>query len=159
MRAFNGYIASVFLYNSEIWTLTKNLENTINTFQRRQLRNILGIHWPQTISNEELYARTKTEPWNTTVRRRRLNWLWHLMRLHPDTPARQALTEYLRKVKRPKGRPTHTWMEQIRKDLLQVNIKLDQQCARNTADQLCELTKDRDRWRAIVRRVVLAYSE
>ena len=43
VRAFNAYIASVFLCNSEIWTLTKDLENTINTFQRRQLRNILGI--------------------------------------------------------------------------------------------------------------------
>ncbi len=159
MRAFNAYIASVFLYNSEIWTLTKNLENTINTFQRRQLRNILGIHWPKTISNEELYTRTKTKPWNTTVRRRRLNWIGHMMRLHPDTPARQALTEYLRTVKHPKGRPTHTWMEQIRKDLLKVIIKLDQSCARNTTDQLSELTKDRDRWRAVVRRVVLAHSE
>ncbi len=88
MWAFSAYIESVFLYNSEIWILTKNLENAINTFQHRQLRNILGIHWPQTISNKELYARTKTEPWNTTVRRWCLNWLGHLMHLHPDTPAK-----------------------------------------------------------------------
>ena len=44
-RAFNAYIASIFLHNSELCTLTKNLKNTINTkFQRRQFRNILEIH-------------------------------------------------------------------------------------------------------------------
>ena len=32
MRTFNAYVASVFLYNSELWTLTKKLENTVNTF-------------------------------------------------------------------------------------------------------------------------------
>ena len=31
IRTFNAYVASVFLYNSELWTLTKKLENTVNT--------------------------------------------------------------------------------------------------------------------------------
>ncbi len=46
IRTFNAYAASVFFYNSELWTLTKKLENTVNTFQRRHLRKILGKHWP-----------------------------------------------------------------------------------------------------------------
>ena len=33
IRTFNAYVASVFLYNSELWTLTKKLENAVNTFQ------------------------------------------------------------------------------------------------------------------------------
>ena len=45
IRTFNESVASVFLYNSGLWTLTKKLENTVNTFQRRHLRKILGIHW------------------------------------------------------------------------------------------------------------------
>ena len=110
IRTFNAYVASVFLYNSELWTITKKLENTVNTFQRRRLRKILGIHWPNKITNIELYTKTKTEEWSITIQRRRLNWLGHLMRLHPETPSRLALVEYLRKVKRPKGRPQRTWM-------------------------------------------------
>ena len=55
IRTFNAYVASVLLYNSELWTLTqKNLENTVNTFQGRHLRKILDIHWPKTIANIEL---------------------------------------------------------------------------------------------------------
>ena len=55
------YVASVFLYNSELLTLAKKLENTVNTFQRRHLRKILDIHWPKKITNIELYTETKTE--------------------------------------------------------------------------------------------------
>jgi len=47
LRTFTAYVASVFLYNSELWTLTKKLENTIETFQRIQLKKILGIIWQE----------------------------------------------------------------------------------------------------------------
>ena len=154
LRTFNAYVASVFLYNSELWTLTKKLENTIDTFQRRHLRKILGINWQRNISNNELYARTKCEPWSEIIRGRRLTWLGHLMRLHPETPARKALKEYLRKVKRPQGRPKTTWMQTVRQDLTSIGIKLDLSKEAQTLKRLSELTHDRKNWRGIVRRVV-----
>ena len=126
----------------------------VNTFQRRQLRKILGIHWPKKITNIELYTKTKTEEWSTTIQRRRLNWLGHLMRLHPETPARLALAEYLRKVKRPKGRPQRTWMELIKHDLKAI-ILLDYNKPNKTIEQLTQMAHDRNYWRNIVRRVVL----
>ena len=36
---------------------------------------------------------TKCEPWSIVTERRRLSWLGHLMRLNPETPARQSLKE------------------------------------------------------------------
>ena len=97
LRTLNAYVASVFLYNSELWTLTKKLENNIDTFQRRHLRKILGINWQRNITNNEIYARTKCAQWSEIIRGRRLTWLGHLMRLNPETPARKALEEYLTK--------------------------------------------------------------
>ena len=38
VRSFNCCVSSVFLYNCETWTLTKKLENVIDSFQRRLLR-------------------------------------------------------------------------------------------------------------------------
>ena len=81
-------------------------ENTINTFQRRHPRNILGINWQRNIANSELYATTKCEPWSEKIGERSQTWLEHLMRLHPETPERKALKEHFRKLKRPQGRPT-----------------------------------------------------
>ena len=76
------------------------------------------------------------------------------MRLHPETPARKALEEYLRKVKRPQGRPKTTWMQTIRQDLNSIGIKLDLSKATKTLNRLLELTHDRKTWRSIVKRVV-----
>ena len=155
LRAFNAFVASIFLYNSELWTLTKCLENTIDTFQRRQLRGILGIRWPKKITNDELYKKTKCEPWSKTIKRRRLNWLGHLIRLHPDTPARKALREYLRTTKRPRGRPKFTWMQQAKQDLQCANINLDLRNDIQTIKTLEELTHNRQNWHATVKYVML----
>ena len=79
------------------------------------------------------------------------------MILHPETPARLALaelSEYLRKVKRPKGRTQRTWMELIKHDLKAIVI-LDYNKPNKTIEQLTQMAHDRNYWRNIVRRVVL----
>ena len=59
VRTFNAYPASVFLYNSELWTLTDTLEKQVDSFQRRMLRRVINICWPKVISNERLYEKTE----------------------------------------------------------------------------------------------------
>ncbi len=51
MRLFNAYITSVFMYNVEIWSLNKTLENRIDRFHRNHLRKLLKIRWLHRISN------------------------------------------------------------------------------------------------------------
>ena len=67
LRIFKAYIESIFLYNSELWTLAKTLENTIDSFQRRILRKVIHVKWPRTINNQELYERTHMIPWSVTI--------------------------------------------------------------------------------------------
>ena len=78
MRAFDAYISSIFLYNSELWTLTSSIEKQIDSFQRRLLRkNILNIKWPTVMSNEDVYNQTKANKWSIVIKRRRMRWLGH----------------------------------------------------------------------------------
>ena len=92
IRILNAYAASIFLYNSETWTLiTASHIKQIHSFHRRLMRTVLHVRWPRIITNEDLYRRTKAEPWSKTICRRRLNWLGHVMRLDEKTPARVAL--------------------------------------------------------------------
>ena len=72
------FFKSVFLYNSELWTLTKTLEKDINVIQRHLLRSILNIYYLKVISNKDLHEKTKTIPWKVVVKRRRLSWTGHL---------------------------------------------------------------------------------
>ena len=87
-------ISSVFLYNSEIWTTTKNMEEEIDKYQRTNLRRILNIRYPRIITNEMLYNTTNQKPWSQTVRRRRLSFFGHMARLPDDASAKFALNEF-----------------------------------------------------------------
>ena len=121
-RLFEAYITSIFLYNCEIWTLTKELENEIDVFQRCLLRKILNIYYPKTITNNYLYEKTKLKPWSSSVRFKRLKWLGHVFRLPRDSPAPIALKEAIRKVKKPKGGQIATWLSITQKQLKELNI-------------------------------------
>ena len=116
IRTFNAFCASIFLYNSELWSLTSTQEHQIDSFQRRLLRQVINIRWPKKISNEELYNKTKVQPWRIKIKGRRLTWLGHLMRLHKNTPARRALNESLQPIKKKVGRPPITWIKLIEKN-------------------------------------------
>ena len=102
---FIAFIISIMLYNSELWVLTETLNEKIDAFQRKQLRNTLEIKWPKTITNENLYKIIKIEPWSIIIKLRR-----HLARLDPLTPTRGSLKEALEPINRKQGRPTKTWI-------------------------------------------------
>ncbi len=55
-RIFKTYIESVFLYNSELWTMDVRLEDNIDVFQRNLIRRsrALKIDWKDKIRNEDL---------------------------------------------------------------------------------------------------------
>ena len=79
IRIFRAYIESIFLYNSELWTLTNTLERSIDSFHWRLLRKVIHVTWPRVITNEELYKRTKVTPWSLIICKRRLSWFGHLL--------------------------------------------------------------------------------
>ena len=152
---FNTFTAtaSIFLYNSELWTLNTTRENEIDAFQRKQIRILMGRQWPNIISNENLYRITEIEPWSITIKRRRLNWLGHLLRMNKDTPARIALTEYFRYATRKVGRPPSTWIKVIEKDLqavLDIQINSEKQM-----NWLAVMAEDRKEWREFVDSIML----
>ena len=150
LRLFNTYVGSIFLYNSELWTLNKTLEDKVDSFHRRQLRFAIGIFWPRKISNEELYTRTKAKPWSKVIQKRRLKWLGHMMRLDSSTPARKSFNEVNTPVHRRRGRPTTRWIDVIKKDLSLANIVLS---PNNIILTLQQLTENRRRWKDIIHQV------
>jgi sorting nexin-29 len=142
-RIFEAYVNSIFLYNSETWTLTKQLEKNIDVFQRTLLRMMLNVKKIDKIKNEEIHKKTNIVPWSETIKRRRLNWFGHLIRLDEKTPVKQAFEEALRYTKKPQGRPKPTWIALIKKDLYNIDPLMNLQRAE-------EIAKDRIAWRKFV---------
>ena len=89
LRIINSNIKSVLLYGSETWRLTKALLSKVQSFLNK--RQILGIFWPNVITNEELWARTGQGDVETTIKRRKWKWIGHTLRKAPNNTTRMAI--------------------------------------------------------------------
>ena len=138
---------SVFLYHCELWTTTKTINDQIDAFHRRLLRYAIGTRYPHIVSNDTLYDMTKCEPWSKTIKKRRLSWFGHLLRMDDDVPARIALKEALVPSKRKRGRPTTNWLAIIKQDLESMNIKSNLTNP-ETFKEIETICSDRDEWKA-----------
>ena len=116
VRLFNSNVKSVLLYGAETWQITKASMNKIQTFINQCLRRILRIHWPETISNENLWARTQQTPVEKDIRQRRWRWLGHTLRKPSSSISRQALN-WNPQGQRKRGRPRNTWRRELEKDI------------------------------------------
>ena len=137
LRIFRACVESIFLYNSELWTVTKTIENKIDSYQRRLQRRAINIKWPKKISSERLNEITKHRKWSESIKTRRMRWFGHAVRLHSDTPAKQALEEATRNVKKLRGGQKTTWIKTLEKDLKEQGM---------TIDSATEKAKDRKEW-------------
>ena len=129
VRLFNSNVKSVLLYGAETWRTTKaSSMKKIQTFINQCLRRILRIHWPETISTENLWARAQQTPVEEDIRRRRWRWLGHTLRKPPSSTGRQALNRNPQG-QRKRGRPRNTWRRELEKDIkVQMQRNLDNFC-------------------------------
>ena len=86
---YNVYVRSIFLYNCSTWVANKTINNKLDSFHRRQLRQCLNIIYPKIIKNEELYRITKQPVISDYIAKRRIQHLGHILRR--DTPTRDIL--------------------------------------------------------------------
>ena len=116
-----------------------------NSFHRKLLRKLLNIKWPKQITNEDLYSKTKEKPWSNIIAEQRIRWLGNALRLPENTPAKMALTESIRHVERPRGRPQTTWLQSVKKQLSEINI---------TWEKASLLAQDPQQWRNVVKEFI-----
>ena len=82
----------------------------------------MGVAWSKIRNSKEYYKKTGAEKWSNLVKRRRLSWLGHLLRLDEETQAKKTLAENLRKVKKKCGRRKTCWIYIIKKNFQHLNI-------------------------------------
>ena len=83
----------------------------VDSFQRLIIRTFaLNVWWAAIVTNEEIFTKTKLEPWSIIIGKRRLKWFGKEARVDPSTSARSALHYALEEFRRPRGRPLKTWL-------------------------------------------------
>ena len=121
---------------SECLDLAKSGQTFINTC----LRRILQIHWPDKISNADLWMKTEQLPAEDEIGRRKWGWIGHTLRRPAPSTTRQALT-WNPQGKRKRGRPRNTWRRDLQADTKRMGL---------TWNQLETKAKDRGVWRSLV---------
>ena len=97
MRLYNSCVRSRLLYNAGVSAYTKVLLDKIDAARRRHLRRLLGIYYPERISNLELYKQTESKPISVGITGLRWTMLGHTLRLPDETPGNKATTQYYRR--------------------------------------------------------------
>ena len=140
LRIFNACVMSVLLYGCETWGISVGSMKKLQVFCNRCLRRICKIFWPQTVSNSDLYALTKTKPISKEISKRKWRWIGHVLRRPSDNIAQQALDWNPQGSRRP-GRPSNTWRRTVEREI-------------NTTGkswrQVKALAFDREKWKQFI---------
>lgn len=81
MRHLRCYVFTVLLYGIESWTLTEATTKKLEAFEMWIYRRMLKISWTARITNKEVLRRMKKElEILYTIKRRKLEYLGHIMR-------------------------------------------------------------------------------
>ena len=126
MQLFKSTVESVLLYSCEALAITESLGSRIDASHRALMRYCLSVHYPERISNTNLYARSQIEPATQTLTRNRLRLVGHALR-RPDLPLamflhpkNQATEPY-----RHGGALRRTFQDQLFDDLSAIGLQLN----------------------------------
>ena len=88
---------------------SKHMLRKVDSFRRRIIRTfVLNVRLPTIVKNEEIFTKTKVEPWSIIIGKRYLKWFGKVARMDPSTSARSALHYASEEFRRPRGRPPKT---------------------------------------------------
>ena len=167
MKLYNSLVKSVLTYNSCTWGLKKNDEKNLDSFHRKQLRQVIGVYYPHRISSKKLYELTNARPLTIDITQARWKMFGHVLRMEENTPARKAMKYYFQvpEAKKYRGRKRATIVTTLNRDIERtkkqcegfaipsLKSELDLQNIRVTA-------LDRNHWQKIVKMVTnAAYSD
>lgn len=160
MHTYIALVQSVLLYNASTWGLRQDVLNKLDTFHRKHLRRIVGIRWPQRISNKELYKLCNVQPLSITISRLRWQLFGHILRLDPNTPAQIAMDYYCTKsikcLKSGRAKTTlpillfnefHNYKQSFKKSSYRQQHK-------TALKELRKVASDRIKWRKVVDSIV-----
>ena len=78
VQLFRATVESVLLYNSETWSINKNMQKRIDGCYTRMLRMATNTSWKEKTTNEVLYQ--DLQPLSQSIRERRMRLAGHCIR-------------------------------------------------------------------------------
>jgi hypothetical protein len=118
----------------------KTTTSMLQTFVNCCLWRILNIHWPEVISNEDLWRRTEETEMSMQIKRQKWNWIGHKLSTGNEAIEREAW-DWNPHWKRRRGRPRHTWRRSVHNEVLEKG---------KSWNEVRRMAGNRTRWRCFV---------
>ena len=146
IRLYESLVTSILLYNCCCWAAPQTVLESVNVLQRKHLRQIIRIFWPNTISNEALYKRCGVTPLTDRINKARWNMLGHVLRSGNCTPAYQALRFAAVGCKNMKGRRGHHRTNSF--DIIECDLRLHKLYLQteNDFNNFVDIAQNRKKW-------------
>jgi hypothetical protein len=150
IKIYKTIILPVVSYGCETLSLTLREEHRLRVFEIRVLRRIFGSKRDEVtggwikLHNEELHGLYSSPSIVRVIKTRRMRWTGHVARMGEVRGAYNILVgkpEWRRTL----GRARRRWEDNIKKDLREIGF--------GDVDFI-HLAQDRDRWRALVNKVM-----
>jgi len=138
VNLFKATCLSILLYGCEGWTLTKKLEDKLNSYATSCYRIMLGIKRLDFISNEEVLRQVQQEKLIQLIQQRQLRFLGHILRKPEDELANKYALYHPRHGKRKVGRPKTLFHQYIARVICQGNPP--------TPEEIRLMAQDRTNW-------------
>ena len=122
---YEAMVVSVIMYNCSSWAATNETLRQLDVCHRNHLRQILKIHYPNRISNENLYKLCSTKPLSERVKVARWKMFGHILRSQENSPAALALSFAVNEsseLKGRRGRHQTNLLDVIRKDISRIHM-------------------------------------
>ena len=146
IKIYRTIILPVVLYECETWSLTLREERKLRVFENMVLRRIFGPRrdeetgeWRR-MHNEELNDLYSSPNIVRVIKSRRMRWAGHVARVGEEWGVYRVLVGKP-EGKRPLGRPSRRWVDNIRMVLQEVGC--------GYMDWI-RLAQERDSWRTLV---------
>ena len=106
------------------------------SFECGNLRRILRILWPNTVSNDNILQ----DSMEAIIMRRRWRWIGHVLRKEPGNITRTAL-HWTPEGKHKRGRPKNTWCR---------TVEEERRTLQHTWGTIQKLAQNKKEWRTFV---------
>lgn len=115
LRLLRCYVFSILLYGVESWTLTEATTKRLEAFEMWTYRRMLKISWTDKISNIRVLQKlNKVKEIMLTVKRRKLEYLGHIMRNETKYKLLKCILQGKVQGKRSVGRRRISWLKNLR---------------------------------------------
>lgn len=115
LRMLRCYVVSVLTYGCESWTMGPDMEKRIEALEMYCYRRMMRVSWTQKVSNEKILEKmNKSLEILSTIKRRKLQYLGHIMRGEKYELLR-VIIEGRIAGRRSVGRRQNSWLKDLRR--------------------------------------------